>query len=206
MIYSQSSGYNEKKDIIKQIDEIDNVEQLKEFKEKLKPNYNKYFQDTFKKKDFQSKWENLEKIRHKVAHNNLFVIEDFELAKTLTNDLKEIIESAISDIDENKIDLSASDKIAIRENLFTSFNPSSYIITEEEFLKALDETQKWAETYADGFVGLKHFLSTVLSERKGFSYAPSSALVNILVDKEKVELFEVENIETGHPVTAIKRK
>ena len=109
-------------------------------------------------------------------------------------------------IKENKIDLTASDKIAIRENLFKSFSPSADIINEEEFLKALDETQRWAESYADGFVGLKHFLSSILNERKGFSYAPSSALVNILVDKGEIELFEVENIETGHPVTAIKRK
>lgn len=206
MIYSQSSGYNEKKDIVSQLELIEDLEQLKDFKEKLRPNYNKYFQDTFKEKSFQSKWEDLEKIRHKVAHNNLFVLGDFEQAKELTSDLKKIIEAAISDIDQNKVDLTASDKIAIRENLFTSFSTNSYIINEDEFLKALDETQKWADTYADGFVGLRHFLSTVLSDRKGFSYAPSSALVNILLDKGEIELFEVENIETGHPVTAIKRK
>jgi hypothetical protein len=205
LIYSQSSGYNEKKDIIEQLEKIVDMPQLVEFREKLKPNYSKYFLKTFKEKNFQSKWQDLEKIRHKVAHNNLFVLADFDEAKKLTTELKEIINTAISDIDQNKVDLTAIDKIAIRESFFTSLSPSASIITEEEFLKALDETQLWADTHSAGFVGLGHFIKAVLSERKGFSFAPSSAIVNILVDKGEVELFEVPSIDTDHTVKAIRR-
>jgi hypothetical protein len=205
LIYSQSSGYNEKKDIIEQLDHIQDINQLNEFREKLKPNYSKYFLSTFKAKDFQIKWQDLEKIRHKVAHNNLFILTDFEEAEKLTSELKVIIDTAISDIDQNKIDLTASDKIAIRESIFSSVNPNAYIITEDEFLKNLDETQTWADNSADGFVGLKHFLSKVLNEQKGFSFGPSSALVNILVDKGQIELFEVPSSETDHVVKAIRR-
>ena len=206
LIYSQSSGYNEKKDIIEQMELIESLAQLKEFKEKLKPNYNKYFLKTFKEKDFQNKWQELEKIRHKVAHNNLFILADFKDAETLTKDLTSIIQAAINDIDQNKIDLTTSDKEAIRETLFTSFNPSAYIINEDEFLRALDETQHWAESYADGFVGLKHFIYSVLNDRRGFSIGPSSSLVNILIEKGTVELFEVKSAETEFPVKAIRRK
>ncbi|AOM76518.1 HEPN domain-containing protein [Pedobacter steynii] len=206
LIYSQSSGYNEKKDIVEQLEMVSTIEQLKEFREKLKPNYSKYFLKAFKEKDFQSKWQQLEKIRHKVAHNNLFVMQDFDEAKSLTTDLKSIIDSAIKDVDQNKVDLTASDKIAIRESFFSSFDSSIYIITEEEFLKALDETQIWAETNASGFVGLKHFIQNVLTERKGFSFGPSSALVNILVDKGEIELFEVPSLDKSHTLKAIRRK
>lgn len=204
LIYSQSSGYNEKKDIIEQLEKISEIEQLAEFREKLKPNYSKYFLKTFKEKDFQAKWQDLEKIRHKVAHNNLFVLADFLEAKKLTSELTEIINSAISDIDQNKVDLTALDKIAIRESFFSSF-PSSYIITEEEFLKILDETQLWADTHAAGFVGLGHFITSILKEKKGFSFGPSSALVNILVDKGEIEIFEVPSIDNIHTVKAIRR-
>ena len=65
-------------------------------------------------------------------------------------------------------------------------------------MKALDETQIWAETNASGFVGLKHFIQNVLTERKGFSFEPSSALVNILVDKGEIELFEVPSLDKSH--------
>ncbi len=206
LIYSQSSGYNEKKDIIEQLEKISEIGQLIEFREKLKPNYSKYFLKTFKEKDFQSQWQELEKIRHKVAHNNLFVIGDFEEADKLTTELKKIIESAISDIDQNKVDLTTLDKVAIRESFFSSFNPSAYIITEEEFLKALDETQTWANTQASGFVGLGHFIKEVLTERKGFSFGPSSALVNILVDKGEIEIFEIPGLDNKpHSVKAIRR-
>ncbi len=205
LIYSQSSGYNEKKDIIEQLEKISDITQLIEFRDKLKPNYSKYFLKTFKEKDFQAKWQDLEKIRHKVAHNNLFVLSDFDEAKKLTEELREIIESAISDIDQNKVDLTTLDKVAIRESFFSSFNPSAYLVTEDEFLKALDETQIWAETHASGFVGLGHFINSVLTERKGFSYGPSSALVNILVDKREIEIFEIPSLDTTHTVKAIRR-
>ena len=131
---------------------------------------------------------------------------DFKDAETLTKDLTSIIQAAINDIDQNKIDLTTSDKEAIRETLFTSFNPSAYIINEDEFLRALDETQHWAESYADGFVGLKHFIYSVLNDRRGFSIGPSSSLVNILIEKGTVELFEVKSAETEFPVKAIRRK
>ena len=45
----------------------------------LETNYIKFFQDTFKDKGFQDKWTQLEEIRHKVAHSNLFTIEDSTL-------------------------------------------------------------------------------------------------------------------------------
>ena len=80
-------------------------------------------------------------------------------------------------------------------------------LTEEELLKAFDETQHWASRTADGFVGLKHFLVNVLGNKRGFAYAPSAAMVNALVDRGVFEIFDVPSNSGGaYNVKAIRRK
>jgi hypothetical protein len=96
IIYSQSSGFLSKDDIIQRISTLDeNPESIKAFKKEIQSNYNKFFKEAFKDKDFQKKWEELEKIRHKVAHNNLFTIADQKRAYELFTQLETIIDGQI---------------------------------------------------------------------------------------------------------------
>ena len=95
MVYSLSSGYINKDDILNKLLNIEeSVDALKELKNELQSNYNKFFKDTFKDKQFQKKWESIEKLRHKVAHNNLFIQEDLTKGKRDCEELIKIIEEA----------------------------------------------------------------------------------------------------------------
>lgn len=95
MVYSQSSGYGKLDEIIKKIEEIneedDNIkEKILSLKEDIKTNYNKFFKE-FKDGSFQDKWQNIEKLRNKVAHNNLFTKKDLDQGKLNCSSLLEII-------------------------------------------------------------------------------------------------------------------
>jgi len=73
-----------KEDILKRINELEETPQaIRTLKEQLQSNYQKFFRESFKDKGFQEKWERLEKLRHKVAHNNLFTASDLEEGKEL---------------------------------------------------------------------------------------------------------------------------
>jgi hypothetical protein len=101
MVYALSSGYINKDDILNKLLNIEeSVDALKNLKDELQSNYNKYFKDTFKDKQFQKKWESIEKLRHKVAHNNLFTQDDLLVGKKDCQELVQIIEVANKTIDE----------------------------------------------------------------------------------------------------------
>lgn len=101
MIYALSSGYINKNDIIDKLMNIEeSIDAIKELKQELQSNYTKYFKETFKDKQFQKKWEDIEKLRHKVAHNNLFTEKDLEKGVNDCNELKQIIEEADKTMDE----------------------------------------------------------------------------------------------------------
>ncbi|MFK7949627.1 MAG: hypothetical protein AB8G11_18695 [Saprospiraceae bacterium] len=116
MVYSLSSGYISKEDIIKKILSIEeNSDAIKGLKKELQSNYNKYFKETFKDNKFERMWQNLEKLRHKVAHNNLFSNEDLVNGKSLCQELKLIIENAIKDM--TQFQFTEEEKEKIIENI-----------------------------------------------------------------------------------------
>jgi hypothetical protein len=88
-------------------------EELNILKQELQGNYTKYFKEAFQDNSFEKKWKTLFEIRNKVAHNNLFVHDDLEIAKQLVNDLTKIINSAEMKIDEFKF--SIEDQEALRQ-------------------------------------------------------------------------------------------
>jgi len=94
MIYLLSTGFLTKSDIINKIQKTTTIEELNNLKNELQSNYNKFFKKSFKDKDFQKKWESVEQIRHKVAHNNLFTNNDLVKAKKECKELLKIIEDA----------------------------------------------------------------------------------------------------------------
>jgi hypothetical protein len=94
-IYKLSSGCITKEDLIKKIDRLEETpEAIRKLKEEIKSNYDKFFKESFKDRNFQSNWEELHKIRNKVAHNNLFTQKELDEAQKIYQDLIQTIENA----------------------------------------------------------------------------------------------------------------
>lgn len=202
IVHSQSSGFISKEDIVTKVLELDETEEaIKNLKAELESNYTKFFKDTFKSNSFQQKWEELEKLRHKVAHNNLFTKQDLDRADELTNSLKEIIKSANESIDSIKFDIDEKD--VLKENISSSLETYD-VITREELLRKLEESERWAERTRDNFVGLKHFVTNYLGSI-GFDYRSSYELINQLEDEGVVEIYEYQGKNNLYPVSAIRR-
>ena len=136
MVYLQTSSSINKDNIIDQVATMQETpEAVIELKALLKSNYNKFFKTSFKDKLFQKKWEDLEKIRHKVAHNNLFAFEDLKIGKSLCSELIDIINSANDSI--ATVDLSTSEVAAIQENIVSESNLKS--LSPELFKEYINE-------------------------------------------------------------------
>ncbi len=77
--------------------------------------------------------------------------------------------------------------------------PGYIIITEEEIL---DELQVARELSYTDYVGLKWFVTQFLSN-KGYAVGPTYSLINILIEQQTVELYDIENAD-GHKVKAVR--
>ena len=236
LIYKQSSGFNNQENIINKIMDTISVEGLESLKQELQGNYTKYFKVAFQDNQFDKKWKKLFDIRNKVAHNNLFVCDDLHIAQQLATELSAIIDQAESKIEEFRFSVEEQEAIrqvtieAVKEAEATSvskeqdkpglkiigridlpddsrnenINGNYSIITEEQFLQVLEEAEAWAKRNVK-FVGLKHFVASILGS-KGFDRRTAYALVNILLEKRLIELYEVENEYSDYPTKAIRKK
>jgi hypothetical protein len=192
LIYAHSSGFTKKEDILRKISQLDeNSESLKEsvqrLKKELESNYQKFFSESFKQKNFQKKWEDLEKIRHKVAHNNLFTNADLEYGKQLSEELLNIIETATRKVDE--VALRSEEKEAILESLTLEGSLNS--ISELELLKELKQREEFYSVN-DGFVGLSSFVRIHLAS-KGYDTSSTYQLIEELKAQGKIEYYYVTN-------------
>ncbi len=199
IIYQQSAGFKNTDDLVKQILDVDETpEALKVLKGRLQTNYQRFFKETFKDKNFQSKWEKLEKLRHKIAHNNLFTLSDLMDGKRVANELLEII--AAADKSSASLEIPADEKVALRE----SFAPAGYAwnaIKRDEFLNELKLQEQYFRP--TGYVGLTHFVKSVLGA-KGFDYASSYGLADELTNEGIIEKYEVPGERDGTPLPAIR--
>ena len=84
-----------------------------ELQGELQGNYTKYFKRFFQDKHFKHKWQELYRIRNKVAHHGTFYANELERGERLCEDLLQIIIEAEAQID--KLVFSVEDKQAIRE-------------------------------------------------------------------------------------------
>ena len=199
LIYSQSSGNLSKDDIVNKIIKLENsVDALQKFKQEIQTNYNKFFNNTFKENNFQSNWEELEKIRHKIAHNNLFTIEDQERGIELISVLMRTIKLANDEID--KVSFSETDKQHIMSS-FIRFEK----ITKDVFIEELKISTRWADESADGFVGLQNFLVNILGS-KGYSFQETRELVKKLEEENMIEIYSFKSDKNERGVTAIRFK
>ncbi len=87
-----------------------------------KSNWARYFNNVISAEDehIKKKWEELYKLRCKVAHNNLFTVDELDRVETLIKEIKPYIENAIEELD--RINVSDSDKEIISENLAKNGN------------------------------------------------------------------------------------
>jgi len=198
-IYAHSSGYSSKEEIVQQLDSCDTIDALSTLKTLLQTNYQRFFKETFKDRGFQAKWESLEKLRHRVAHNSLFLEQDLIDGAKLCGELKDIIKSAEDAIRE--VAFTAEEREAIRG----SFVAEGYfdVLTREKFLDELARCES-RYNWDDAFVGLKQFVKDHLGT-EGYDYHSSYELAEQLRNDGIVEFYQVDNSDTGSRVTAIRR-
>jgi hypothetical protein len=200
LIYAHSSGFTSKEDILRKVSELEETpEAIKRLKEELKSNYQRFFKESFKDKNFQKKWEELEKIRHKVAHNNLFTKVDLDKGKQLSEELVEIINTAIESVD--LVTLRTEEREAIRES-FASQGIFT-VVTEEVFLEELTQQEEYYSNRNNGFVSLSKFVKNHIAG-KGYDIRSTYQLVEELKNREKIDVYFVDNPYSDHKTAAIR--
>jgi uncharacterized protein with HEPN domain len=233
LIYKQSSGFNNPEKIISKLLTLNTVEELQGLQLELQGNYTKYFKEFFQDKNFEPKWRELYRIRNKVAHQGTFYRSEMERALELVSLLTKIITEAENKIDEIVFSIEEKEAIrdatiaATRQeevqteekenedpNYFRGglqglkilgkidlepSRPRLRFITENELLSALEDAE---ESKYTSFVGLKWFVTIFLFNR-GFAIPTSYSLLNILIDKGNIEVFDVRAHE-GYDIKAIR--
>lgn len=234
LIYKQTSGFNKQENIVNRIINTNSLDELQVLKQEVQGNYTKYFKESFQDKNFDKKWKALFEIRNKVAHNNLFVAQDLETARTLVEDLSNIIDDAESKIGEFRF--SIEEQVAIRQATIEAveaakeeqdtkakqleklgikvhgkialpekkYDKPFEVISEEELLKELEIAEKTLVSNNLTYVGLKSFVTKILGN-KGYSTGTTYSLVNIMRDKGLVEIYDVQDENLPFPAKAIRR-
>ncbi|KIE42459.1 hypothetical protein [Geobacter anodireducens] len=201
IVYTQSSGFISRDDIYSKVMAMEeSSEAVKMLKQELQSNYTKFFKDTFKDNNFQQKWEDLEKIRHKVAHNSLFIIEDKDSADKLTAELMSIIDDANKKIDALKF--SQDEREAIMDNI-VSTSQAFKVITKEEMIERLKFSEKWACQNSGGFLGLTSYVKHYLGNA-GYDYGSSFDVIRQLEAEGIVEIYDHRGEGHERSVKAIK--
>jgi hypothetical protein len=202
LIYAHSSGFTSKEDILRKVYELEETpEAIKRLKEELKSNYQRFFKESFKDKNFQEKWEELEKIRHKVAHNNLFTKIDLDKGKQLSEELLKIINTAIGSVDQ--VTLRTEEREAIRES-FASQGIFT-VVTEEVFFEELTQQEEYYSNRNNdnGFVSLSKFVKNHLAG-KGYDIPSTYQLVEELKNSNKIDVYFVDNPYSDHKTAALR--
>ena len=158
IIYASSSGYNEKESIVKELMQIKSLEDVHKLQHEVQNNQIKFFQKTFTDKGFKNYWQSLERIRNKVAHNNLFVTEDLDSANKLIESLNQILADADNEIDSLVLD------IVLPASLMPTDDSSAQrkiIINDEIFIQKLTKVEE-DFNQRNWDIGLKRFVTTML--------------------------------------------
>lgn len=229
IIYKHKLGFNKPENLTDKILSISSEEELKKLKQDLDGNYNRFFKQHFKDFSFDKKWKELFQLRNKVAHNNLFTKPDLDKAINLHIEIKEIIikaENKIDDfrfsVEEQEAMIKTSNSIIESENIPDNYLSNSglkiigkidlppkldnnyELISEEELLKELVKAEESLKYKNLTFIGLKSFVTNVLGS-KGYSFGPTYAQINVLKDKGKIEIYDIEDDEFSNwPVKAIR--
>jgi hypothetical protein len=229
IIFQQKTAFSNTEDIIRKIEDSTNLEDLKA---SIQGNYSRYFKEYFEEKDFKRKWNRCFEIRNKVAHNSFFTKQDLEDAISLINELTNIINNADKEIDravfslaekealintasmlvdnkQSELENSDSEADNLQREIMNHHSNSSdeekysnRVISEEEVIEQLKNTES---RFRDGFVGLRLFVTEIL-KKQGYDPSISYAVINVLSDKQKIEIYDVDNTKpnVNFPTKAVR--
>jgi hypothetical protein len=186
IIHTQSSGAQTKEDILKKIKDLDETpEAIRRLKGELESNYVKFFAASFRDKGFQQNWEELEKLRHKVAHNGLLSSEDLEKGNQTSSALTAILQEASAGVAD--VVLEEQDRKAIQETVqrWSEFIP----ISEDQFLEELERAEAHFSDKGS-FVGIGHFIKNWLGQQ-GFDYKSVYDMSERLQAMGRIELYKI---------------
>lgn len=229
IIYKHKLGFNKPENLMDKILSINSEDELQKLKQDLDGNYNRFFKQHFKDFNFDKKWKLLFQLRNKVAHNNLFIQPDLDSAIELYNEIKDIVIKAENKIDDFRFSVEEQEAMIKTSNALIESDQSKEsnisgvgvkvigkidlpskpdnnfeIISEEELLKELIRAEDSLKTKGLTFIGLKSFVTNVLGS-KGYSFGPTYAQINVLKDKGKIEIYDIEDVEFSNwPVKAIR--
>lgn len=204
IIFAQTSGYVTRDDIILKISHMkETPEAVKMLKAEVQTNYQRFFRETFADKGFQDRWRKLEKIRNKVAHCNLFALEDLREGRDLASELLDIITRA--DEENQKVEITSQEREAIQEQVLAR-SARDNSVTEQIFLSELRaEEARFKKRQPAGFVGYSRFLNIHLGS-KGFDYFSIKDLCAKLEIEGKIEIYHVPQKDSEFPTAAIRSK
>jgi len=230
LIYKQSSGFNEPEKALEQIINIKKIEDLESFQKELQGNYIKYFKENFRDKNFEKLWIELFKIRNKVAHQGTFYKQELDRGRELHNELISLIVVAEEKIDELVLNIEEKEAIyqasinalANKDNdelenqsklpglkvigkIELSGTASKVfrghpVITEQELIEELEKVESAGN---NKFVGLKWFVTEYLAE-KSYSIGFSYSLLNILAERGRIDLYDVDSFDGSYTIKAVK--
>lgn len=229
IIYKHKLGFNKPENLVDKILSINSEDELQKLKQDLDGNYNRFFKQHFKDFNFDKKWKLLFQLRNKVAHNNLFIQSDLDTANDLYKEIKDIVIKAENKIDDFRFSVEEQEamiktsnalieseqskesnisgngiKVIGKIDLPTKLDNNFEIISEEDLLKELVRAEDSLKTKGLTFIGLKSFVTNVLGS-KGYSVGPTYAQVNVLKDKMKIEIYDIEDVGFSNwPVKAIR--
>ena len=229
IIYKHKLGFNKPENLVDKILSINSEDELQKLKQDLDGNYNRFFKQHFKDFNFDKKWKLLFQLRNKVAHNNLFIQTDLDSAIELYTEIKDIVIKAENKIDDFRFSVEEQEamiktsnalieseqskesnisgiglKVIGKIDLPTTLDNNFEIISEDDLLKELIRAEDSLKSKGLTFIGLKSFVTNVLGS-KGYSFGPTYAQVNVLKDKGKIEIYDIEDAEfSSWPVKAIR--
>ncbi len=229
IIYKHKLGFNKPENLVDKILSINSEDELQKLKQDLDGNYNRFFKQHFKDFNFDKKWKLLFQLRNKVAHNNLFIQPDLDSANELYTEIKDIVIKAENKIDDFRFSVEEQEamiktsnalieseqskesnisgiglKVIGKIDLPTTLDNNFEIISEDELLRELIRAEDTLKSKGLTFIGLKSFVTNVLGS-KGYSFGPTYAQVNVLKDKGKIEIYDIEDAEFSNwPVKAIR--
>lgn len=218
-IIDQPNRYFLETFLINRIRDIEDLDELNELKQELEDESTHPFQRAFEDKYFAEKWETLVSLHKKVAQNQLLHPNDLSVAEQLYETLMRMIQNARNLIlgleDEVEMadgteDVNEMGRMGMQSDRMTKeeFDESPEkrnlkIITEEEILRELKETESIVEQTDMRYIGLKNFVTKILAN-KGYSIGPSYALINILNDQGAVEIYDYIDPHNPYPVKAVR--
>ena len=159
IIYSNSFGNHKISDLV---EKIENANDLSALQKMVQRNSDKYFQ-SFKDISFDYKWKHLKSIRHKIAHNGLINLEEFNISKSYIGDLSRFIEKLDDGLAEIKFSA-----FEVERSFYNDSTEQYKDISKNELLNELKSYKDWSDSIGRDFLSLKNFLHNRLGGSKGY--------------------------------------